>query len=81
TKTSPDDLVRRFYYDALIHDTRALRYLIDLVGADRIAIGTDSPFDMGEEEPLTMIASVKGLTEQEREQIFGRTAMALLGEA
>jgi aminocarboxymuconate-semialdehyde decarboxylase len=79
TKTSPNDLVRRFYYDALIHDTRALRYLIDLVGADRIAIGTDSPFDMGEEEPVVMIDSVRGLTEQEREQIFGRTALALLG--
>jgi hypothetical protein len=34
---------------------------------------------MGEEEPLAMIESVRGLTEQEREQIFGRTALALLG--
>jgi aminocarboxymuconate-semialdehyde decarboxylase len=79
TKTSPNDLLRRFYYDALIHDTRALRYLIDLVGADRIAIGADAPFDMGEEEPTQMIEKVKGLTAEEREQIFGGTASALLG--
>jgi aminocarboxymuconate-semialdehyde decarboxylase len=79
TKTSPNALARRFYYDALIHDTRALRYLIDLVGADRIAIGTDAPFDMGEENPTRMVESVKGLTEEEREQIYGRTALALLG--
>lgn len=79
TKTSPNELVRRFYYDALIHDTRALRYLIDLVGADRIAIGTDAPFDMGEETPTAMVESVKRLTEEEREQIYSRTALALLG--
>jgi aminocarboxymuconate-semialdehyde decarboxylase len=79
TKTSPNALARRFYYDALIHDARALRYLIDLVGADRIAIGTDAPFDMGDENPTRIIESVKGLTEEEREQIYGRTALALLG--
>ena len=79
TKTSPTDLVRRFYYDALIHDVRALRYLIDLVGADRIAIGTDAPFDMGEEEPLAMIDRVERLTQEERNAICGRTALELLG--
>lgn len=80
TKTSPNKLLRRFYYDALIHDPRALRYLIDLVGADRIAIGTDAPFDMGEERPVSMISGVKGLKAAEREQIFCRTALDLLGE-
>ena len=79
TKTSPTDLVRRFYYDALIHDTRALRYLIDLVGADRIAIGTEAPFDMGEEEPVAMIDRVERLTQEERNAICGRTALELLG--
>lgn len=79
TRTSPDKLLRRFYYDALIHDTRALRYLIDLVGADRVTIGTDAPFDMGEEAPLAMIGKVKGIKAAELEQIFSRTALDLLG--
>lgn len=81
TRTSPGRLLRRFYYNALIHDRRALRYLIDLVGADRIAIGTDAPFDMGEEHPVRMIAGVKGLTAREREQIYSRTAMELIGKS
>ncbi len=80
TKTSPYDFLRRFYYDALTHDARALRYLIDLVGADRVAIGTDAPFDMGEETPLEMIGKVKRLKAAERDQIYCRTAMDLLGE-
>lgn len=79
TKTSPYKLMRRFYYDALIHDPKALRYLIDQVGADRVTLGTDAPFDMGEEAPLVMLDRVPRLTKQEREQICHYTAMDLLG--
>jgi aminocarboxymuconate-semialdehyde decarboxylase len=79
TKTTPNALLRRFYYDALTHDRRALRYLIDLVGADRVVIGTDSPFDMGEEHPVEMIARVERLSAKDREQIYGKTALRLLG--
>ncbi len=80
TRTSPNRLLRRFYYDALTHDPRALRYLIDLVGADRVVIGTDAPFDMGEEHPVEMIEKVRGLSAKDRDQVFGRTAMSLMGK-
>jgi aminocarboxymuconate-semialdehyde decarboxylase len=79
TKTSPYKLMRRFYYDALIHDPLALRYLIDQVGADRVTLGTDAPFDMGEHTPLKMLGRVKRLTSGERDQICHHTAMDLLG--
>src|SRR4051794_1631184 len=79
TATSPRDLLRRFYYDALIHDERPLRYLIDLVGADRVAIGTDAPFDMGEEHPLDRLGRVRDITPEEFEQVASATALALLG--
>jgi aminocarboxymuconate-semialdehyde decarboxylase len=79
TKTSPYALMRRFYYDALIHDPLALRYLIDQVGANRVTLGTDAPFDMGEEAPLALLKKVKRLTRKEREQICHHTAMDLLG--
>lgn len=80
-KTKPNALLRRFYYDALTHDERALRYLIDLVGADRVVIGTDAPFDMGEEHPIEMINKVKRLSATEREQIFSKTALRLIGRS
>jgi len=79
TKTSPYKLMRRFYYDALIHDPLALRYLIDQVGADRVTLGTDAPFDMGEETPLEMLDKVAKLSAKEREQLCHYTAMDLLG--
>jgi hypothetical protein len=41
TQASPRELMRRFHFDALTHDPHSLRLLIDQVGADHIAIGTD----------------------------------------
>ncbi len=80
SQTSPRDLIRRFYFDSLVFDPQAVRYLIDLVGADRVCIGTDSPFDMGDEHPDQTIASVPGLTDHENQQVCCGTAMRLLGE-
>lgn len=80
SQTSPRDLIRRFYFDNLVFDPQAVRYLIDLVGADRVCIGTDSPFDMGDEHPDQTIASVPGLTDHENQQVCCGTAMRLLGE-
>lgn len=79
TKTSPNKYLRRFYYDTITHDPRALRYLIDLVGADRVTIGTDAPFDMGDESPEQSLRAVKGLTAAEREQVCCRTPLSLVG--
>jgi aminocarboxymuconate-semialdehyde decarboxylase len=79
-KTSPADLLRRFYFDALTHDPQAARYLIDKVGADRVVIGTDHPFDMGPENLQASIDAIPGLTADERAQICERTAAALLDE-
>ena len=40
---SPVEYARRFYYDSLVFDRRALRYLIDLLGSDRLLVGSDFP--------------------------------------
>ena len=80
SQTSPADLLRRFYFDALTHDPMAARHLINRVGADRVVIGTDHPFDMGPEKPMAAIDSIPGLTASEREWVCMKTAQALLGE-
>lgn len=81
TKTSPRELFKRFYFDALTHDAQAARYLIDKVGADRVVIGTDHPFDMGPDDPMAAIDAIPGLTASEREAVCGLTAKSLLGES
>lgn len=81
TKTSPLEFVRRFHYDTITHHPQALRFLIDLAGADRIAIGTDAPFDMGLEKPVAALDAVPRLSDAERAQICCGTASSLLREA
>jgi aminocarboxymuconate-semialdehyde decarboxylase len=78
--TPPLDLLRRFYCDALTHDAAALRYLIDRVGADRVVLGTDAPYDMGEEAPNAMLEALTGLSDEQRDRIRGLNALQLLGE-
>lgn len=78
--TSPFDLLRRFYFDSVVFDPQALAFLAGLVGADRVFLGTDAPFDMGDEEPLSTLARAAGLSEAQRGQVAGGTALALLGE-
>ncbi len=80
TTTSPRELVKRFYFDALTHDPKAARYLIDQVGADHVVIGTDHPFDMGPDDPIGAVDAIPGLTKSERAAVCELTAKALLGE-
>jgi aminocarboxymuconate-semialdehyde decarboxylase len=47
-RESPDDSIRRFYFDTLTHDDALLRALIDYVGAEHVLLGSDYPFDMGD---------------------------------
>jgi aminocarboxymuconate-semialdehyde decarboxylase len=59
-ETGPAELARRFYYDSLVFDHRAIRYLIDMFGADRLLVGSDFPA-MPREEPAGRTLSAMGL--------------------
>ncbi len=74
----PEASLRRFYFDALTHDPDTLRALIAFAGADRILLGSDSPFDMGLEEPVAFIRNL-GLPREQEEAILGGNAARLLG--
>lgn len=81
TTSSPRDLLRTLYFDTILFDPQALRHLVDVVGADHVVLGTDAPFDMGDETPLESLAAVPGLSDAERERIGAGTALALLDGA
>lgn len=77
--TPPMEAIKNLYFDTIVHNPQALRYLIDMVGADRIMLGTDYPFEAGDLDPITTLDAVPGLTETERALIVSGTADALLG--
>lgn len=54
--TDPADGLRRFYYDTVVFGPAALRHLVDIVGADRVVVGSDFPFDMAEPRPVGFVA-------------------------
>lgn len=55
---NPREYLGRFYLDSLVHEPKVLEYLVDLVGANCIALGTDYPFPLGELEPGQLIESM-----------------------
>ena len=57
---------------------RALSHLIDVVGADRVVLGSDYPADMGEPRPVDFIESHPDLTDEQRRQILGGNMERLL---
>jgi aminocarboxymuconate-semialdehyde decarboxylase len=71
---NPREYLGRFYVDSLVHEPAMLRYMIELMGAKSIALGSDYPFPLGEHHPGKMIESM-GLDEAVRDQLLAGTAL------
>jgi aminocarboxymuconate-semialdehyde decarboxylase len=69
----------RFYVDSLVHDPDALRLLVKLFGAQRVALGSDYPFPLGEARPGALIESLEGLSAEEKSRLLSGTAQEFLG--
>ncbi len=54
----PTSYMGKFWIDSLVHDSKILQYVVDLMGANRVALGTDYPFPLGELEPGKLIRSM-----------------------
>jgi aminocarboxymuconate-semialdehyde decarboxylase len=75
---SPLEYARRFYYDSLVFDRRALRFLVDYLGADRLLIGSDFPA-MPREDPAGRTLRSLGLDSAAVEDITWSNAFRWLG--
>jgi aminocarboxymuconate-semialdehyde decarboxylase len=76
---NPREYLGKFYLDSLVHDADALRYLIRLVGVERVALGSDYPFPLGEDEPGKLVESLTELTDAQRGRLLAGTALEFLG--
>ena len=74
----PDAALAAMYYDTIVQDPRALRYLADIVGAERIMMGSDMPFPIGDLAPTKIVAETK-FSDHERAAINGGLAQRLFG--
>jgi aminocarboxymuconate-semialdehyde decarboxylase len=76
-RESPDDSIRRFYFDTLTHDSALLRALIDYAGGDRVLLGSDYPFDMGDARHVDAIRAL-GLAPDAEQAILEGNAERIL---
>lgn len=72
----PSTYLRRMWFDSLVHTPDALRRLVHVAGADRILLGSDFPFDMGEADPLGALMAA-GLDSADVTAIAGGNAADL----
>lgn len=71
----------RFWVDSLVHDGAALRHLIELLGASRVAMGSDYPFPLGEDRPGALIEALREISAADRELLLSGAALQFLGRS
>jgi aminocarboxymuconate-semialdehyde decarboxylase len=78
-KTAPDAALDRLYFDTIVHSQSALEFLVSSVGASRVLLGSDYPYDMGTLDCVRQVRALS-LAEPDKATILGGTARALLDE-
>jgi aminocarboxymuconate-semialdehyde decarboxylase len=75
---SPEDYLRRFYYDTVVFGADYLAYLAKKVGASQLVAGTDGPVDFGQPRVADLLGAA-GVPHADRERIAHANAEQLLG--
>ncbi len=73
----PSEYLKKLYFDTITHFTPALEYLIKVFGSDNILLGSDYPYDMGDQDPLQSIMNLKEINRKTKEKIIGKNAADL----
>jgi aminocarboxymuconate-semialdehyde decarboxylase len=77
-KQPPSAYLRRMYYDTILHEPQALRYLKEKVGCERMVLGTDDSFPPADRHPLGSLRAA-GFDSAEIRQIASTTPARLFG--
>jgi aminocarboxymuconate-semialdehyde decarboxylase len=75
---APSTYQRRLYYDTVVGSEKALRFLLDEVGADRVVLGSDWPFVPWHPSPVTWLQGLKSVSQEEKDLILSRNLETLL---
>jgi aminocarboxymuconate-semialdehyde decarboxylase len=77
-KQPVDAYLRRFYYDLILHSPQLTRTLIEMVGTDHVACGTDRPQAMNIKDPIAYVEAIPGMTERDAQMILCDTPARLI---
>lgn len=73
----PSHYVSLLYFDTITHFAPALEYLISSVGAEKVVMGTDYPYDMADPQPVQTVTSLQHVSEDDKQKILGGNAACL----
>ncbi len=76
--TSPENYIGKFWVDSLVHDQKAFQFLVDVIGTDKICLGSDYPFPLGESEPGQLIEEM-AFEKSVQEKLLFKNAQNWLG--
>jgi aminocarboxymuconate-semialdehyde decarboxylase len=68
---------KNFYFDTITHNPDALHYLVSRAGSDHVLLGTDYPYDMGDEDPVQTVSQLTKIKAADRRKIMRENAIAL----
>jgi len=77
----PSSYVDRFSVDSAVFDARALSLLVEVMGAERVMLGSDAPFPLGEQQVGALVRGHGGLSPREKQAILGGNAAKFFGLA
>lgn len=77
-KKNPREYLGKFWLDSLTHDEEMLRYIVKLVGKNRVMLGSDYPFPLGEKEPGKLIRQMN-ISDEVKENLLSNAALEWLG--
>jgi aminocarboxymuconate-semialdehyde decarboxylase len=75
----PSHYLERFYVDSAVFDDRALRLLVEVMGEERVMLGSDYPFPLGEQRVGKLLRDMKGLSSGARKKLLAGNAQRFLG--
>jgi len=74
----PVEALSRIYTDTIVHDVRVLKFVVEMLGTERLLMGSDMPFPIGDHEPMTIVADAR-LSKEQTASINGGLAAKLFG--
>ncbi|XP_003386098.1 PREDICTED: 2-amino-3-carboxymuconate-6-semialdehyde decarboxylase-like [Amphimedon queenslandica] len=76
---NPRSYIGKVYTDSLVHDQKALKFLVDIIGEDRVVLGSDYPFPLGEHFPGKLIESIEEWDTSLKDKLLSKNAFEFLG--
>ena len=74
----PSDWLKNLYYDTVTHSPEVLAFLVEFAGIEHILLGTDFPFEMGDDDPVATVQAIPGLTDSDRHSVLDGNVQRLL---